>query len=482
MRTNLARRRFLAWAAAGSVSAGVIGLLSSAIGAETHRPNILFILADDLGWGDLSCYGNRQFRTPCLDRFAAEGTLFTQFYQGGSVCSPSRCSLLTGRWPAEFRIHGHYATTQQNTSRDMSQFLDPSAAILPRLLRDSGYVTTHVGKWHLGQPPGSGTSLEPYGFQQAKWIDACGDLAGEAIDLWEVKERPRASRVLVDAAIETIESIREGPFYLQLWLNDPHGPLAPSLEQMKPFRRGEPPGFTTPFSVYAATVAEMDAQVGRLLARLDDLGLRKTTLVIFSSDNGPEDIEIGDATWSGVGSAGPLRGRKRSLYEGGVRVPFIVRWPGVTPAGAVNAQTVVCGVDLLPTICELAAAPIPETAKATLRGQSVASAFRGQKEFRRSQPLFWEWRFEVFNHRWNRSPMLAIRDGNWKLLLNPDRSRIELYDITLDPSEELNLAQTEPETVNRLASKALAWRKTLPLGLIENSAGKNGYAWPKSNP
>ena len=447
------------------------------------KPNILFILADDLGWGDPSCYGNTKFHTPALDRLAREGTLFTQYYQGGSVCSPSRCTLMTGRWPAEFRLHGHLARAEENTRRGMAQFLDPAAATVPKLLKQAGYTTVHVGKWHLGKPPQApaGTAaLSDYGFDEARCVDAIADIMGEAANLWDIANRPRASKVLVEETMGVLDRIKDKPFYCELWLNDPHAPLAPSIEQMKPFRgKLTPAGFTSPLEVYAGTVAEMDRQIGRLLARLDELHLAQNTVVIFSSDNGPEDIDIGNATWSGIGSAGPLRGRKRSLYEGGIRLPFLVRWPGITPAAQVNDATVVSGADLLPTLCELAGATIPDDVKATLRGQSMAAAVKGDKSLRRSVPLFWEWRFRVFNHPWNRSPILAIRDGQWKLLLNPDRSRVELYDIPSDSSEQNNLAKQHPEVVERLAQQAIAWQKTLPEGPIEPAAGKNDYPWPQ---
>jgi len=449
--------------------------------AAAPRPNIVFILADDLGWGDPSCYGNTRFKTPGLDRLAREGTLFTQYYQGGSVCSPSRCALMTGRWPAEFRIHGHYATAEENRRRGMSDFLDPAVATLPKLLQQAGYATAHVGKWHLGRPLQSAKGLAMYGFDEAHWVDARGDMAGEDVNLWGITNRPRASRVLVDATIDVLQRASTAapkPFYCQLWLNDPHAPLAPSAEQRSRFRGMVPEGFTSPFEVYAGTVTEMDLQISRLLDQLDQLGLAKNTVVIFSSDNGPEDIEIGNAAWSGIGNAGPLRGRKRSLYEGGVRVPFLVRWPQGTPAGCVNSHTVISGADLLPTLCELAGAPVPEAVKATLRGQSVAAAVRGDQTFQRTKPLMWEWRFRIFNHPWNRSPILAIRDGRWKLLLNPDHSRVELYDIPADPSEQNNLAAQQANVVAGLSEKVLAWQSALPPGMIEPAAGKNSYPWP----
>lgn len=444
--------------------------------AAEARPNILFILADDLGWGDPSCYGNARFHTPAIDRLARQGTLFTQYYQGGSVCSPSRGTLMTGRWPAELRLHGHLATDKQNEARGMAQFLDPANATLPRLLQRAGYSTAHVGKWHLGRPPGAGESLAAYGFDDARWIDG----RSGTTNVWSVEERPRATKLLVDETLAVLEGLKGKPFFCQLWLIDPHAALAPSDDQMRPFRHNVPKGFTSPFEVYAGTVTEMDRQIGRVLDKLDALGLAKNTIVVFSSDNGPEDMEIGNASWSGIGSAGPLRGRKRSLYDGGTRVPFIVRWPlGGAPAGQVNAQTVVSGADLLPTLCELAGVALSDDVRAAVRGQSVAPAFRGDAKFRRSAPLMWEWRFRVFNHPWNRSPRLAIRDGDWKLLLNPDMSRVELYDLSRDPGESDNVADTHADVAAQLGERVLAWQRTLPPGPVEAEAGRNDYPWPR---
>lgn len=440
-----------------------------------EKPNILFILADDLGWGDLSCYGNRKFRTPNLDKLAKEGILFTQYYQAGSVCSPSRAALMTARFPAELSIHGHLATPAQNAARNMPDYLDPKVPTLPRLLQQSGYTTIHVGKWHLGRWPKDVPDLQNYGFDIARWID-CQE--GDR-NLWRVVERPVASRELVNATIETLSQVKGRPFYCQLWLNDPHGPLAPSAEQMATFRRGVPDGFTSPLMVYAATVTEMDRQIGRLLIALDEFGLRENTLVIFSSDNGPEDIDIGNASWSGYGSAGPLRARKRSLYEGGIRVPFIVRWPAGATARGVNQETVICGVDILPTICDLACISLPQEVKSTIRGESMAHAFRGEKLATRTTPLFWEWRFRIFNHPWNRSPILAVRDGPYKLLFNPDGSRIELYEVLKDPGESKNIAEQHPEIVKRLTEMGLTWQKSLPPGHFDKEAGRTDYPWPK---
>jgi len=208
---------------------------------------------------------------------------------------------------------------------------------------------------------------------------------------------------------------------------------------------------------------------------LGEMGLADKTLVLFSSDNGPEDIHIRNAGHSGVGSAGPFRGRKRSLYEGGVRVPFIVRWPGQVPAGRIDDVSVVAGCDFLPTVCELAGAEIPKDH--ALDGEDVSDVLLGQSRARKG-PLLWNWRFSIAGEAFHRSPMLAIRDGDYKLLMNPDKSRIELYDIPKDQTQLSNIADKHPDMVSRLSERVLTWNKTLPEGPTDPSAGQANYPWP----
>jgi len=480
-----ARHAALALGLAAVTAFGGEGRASEKRIAPAGRPNFLVIVADDLGWGDLSAYGQRQWQTPTLDRLASQGTLFTQGYMPSAVCSPSRAGLLTGRWPAEFGLHGHLADSNWNQARGMPDFLDPAVPTLPRLLQQAGYRTIHVGKWHLGPYQAKGTRISDYGFDDIRWPHCYSE--DRIVNLWARENRPRATAELASATLAAIREAHEAgrPFYAQLWLNDPHAELAPAQEDIdrfnQPVRERKLP-YTTPFSLYAATVTAMDRQLAVLLDGLEQLGLGKNTVVIFTSDNGPEDIEIRSAQWSGVGSAGPLRGRKRSLYEGGVRVPWIVRWTEASTAGAVNDQALLSAVDLFPTIASLAGASIPQDLAARLVGEDASAAWRGDHSWRRKRPLLWEWREEVVNHPWNRSPMLAIREGDWKLLMNPDRSRIELYNIVSDPREQDNLARLHPEIVERLAAQALAWQATLPPGRIDPRAGKDDYPWPAASP
>ena len=435
--------------------------------APVSRPNFVFVFADDWGWGDLGCYGHPVVRTPNLDRLAKQGTLFTQFYVASGVCSPSRTAVMTGHFPARHRVHGHFATPENNRRRGMPDFLDAKIPTVTGLLKKAGYATGHFGKWHLGSGP-EAPRLDEYGIDDHKAVNANDDFP----NLWGSDFRPRSTEIIIDETIRFIEENRRKPFYVNAWLLDTHAYLQPTDQQQKAY-----PRHRGALKIYYSVVTDADRHIGRLMEKLDELGLAENTVLVFSSDNGPEDIHISNASHSGVGSAGPFRGRKRSLYEGGVRMPFIVRWPSGTPAGAVDDRSVIGAVDWLPTVCSLAGAKLPEGSK--LDGQDMAAALRG-KPTERTGPLMWEWRFRVHGHTLHQSPMLAIRQGKWKLLMNPDRSRVELYDVPADPRELDNLAGRQPEVVEQLAEKVLAWQKTLPPGPVDSAAGSNAYRWPRA--
>jgi len=443
--------------------------------ATPQRPNVIFILADDLGWGDLGCYGNRQIRTPHIDRLAAGGTLFTHFYVNASVCSPSRCGFFTGQYPARHRIHGHFSTPEQNAARGMSQFLEPTVPNVARLAQAAGYATAHVGKWHLGDKSG-GPRPDAYGFD----FVGTGDAQGPRESATDPFFRAHSSARFVDEALAFIEQHRDGPFYLQLWTLVPHATLKPTPEQLAGYAHlgagGKDFPHRTAAEIYAASVTDLDTQVGRLMDGLERLGLRDDTIILFSSDNGPEDIHVRNAGHSGVGSAGPFRGRKRSLYEGGIRVPGIVSWPGRVPV-RVEDEAVMAAVDWLPTVCGLTGIPLP--AAHALDGEDLSDVLLGPARPRR-RPLFWEWRFAISGEPFHHSPQLAIRDGAWKLLMNPDRSRVELFDVVRDPMQLANVADEHPDVVARLADQLLAWSTALPEGPRDPAAGRNAYPWPGS--
>lgn len=438
------------------------------------RPNFIFILADDLGWGDLACYGHPQIKTPNLDRLAKQGTLFTQFYVNGSVCSPSRCAFFTGQYPARHKIHGHFATRQQNSNRGMTQFLDPKVPNVASLLKASGYKTAHIGKWHLGSNSG-GPEPNAYGFDFVGTAESGGP-AGPAND---PHFRAKSTEIFVNESLEFIEQHRAEPFYLQLWTLVPHATLNPTGRQMEPYSNFRAGGRQFPHAsaaeIFYSSVTDLDTQIGRLMEGLDKLGLTDKTLILFSSDNGPEDIHIRNAGHSGIGSAGPFRGRKRSLYEGGVRVPGIIRWPGHVPADRVDNSSVIAAVDWLPTVCSLAGVEIPTTH--SLDGEAQADVIAGETRSR-SKPLFWQWRFRIAGEPFHHSPQLAVRDGHWKLYMNPDQSRVELYDMRTDLMQMNNLAEGNPDVVTKLRESVLEWSETLPDGPFDPGAGQVHSALP----
>ncbi|MBA7675810.1 hypothetical protein ES703_84048 [subsurface metagenome] len=469
------RRQFLT--AFGAATAAVT-LPSCAFAAKpaakVRKPNFVFVFADDLGWGDLGCYGNRQLKTPNLDELAKNGMLFTQFYVNGSVCSPSRAAIMTSHFPARHGIHGHFATEKLNKARAMPDWLDPKVHTVTKLLNDAGYTTGHFGKWHLGSGEGAPTPGD-YGVDEHCTRSSSGPQLTGTDDPYF---RARSTTQIVDRTIDFIEKNRDKPFYVNLWSLVPHATLHPTDEQMKPYQRYAPRG--VPYKgvkqIYYASVSDLDRQIGRLIRRIDELGLGSNTVIAFSSDNGPEDFDIRNAVHSGIGDTGPFRGRKRSIYEGGVRVPFIVRWPGHVPSGRVDNTTVIAGVDWLPTVCSLADVRLPDDLNPD--GEDMSTALL-DKSKQRTKLLMWEWRFRIVGDMVHKSPMLAIRDGKWKLLMNPDRSRIELYDIPEDPTELDNLAARHPDVVKKLSQQLLKWQATLPPGPTEKIAGSNAYPWPK---
>lgn len=484
---SMTRADFLRYS--GILSAGLAGsavpngfrsALASA--GKERKPNVIFIFCDDLGWADLPCNGHRsvkahggwivrdELKMPSLDRMANEGTIFTQFYVASAVCSPSRTGIMTGRFPSELCIHDYLARPDLNKERGMPDYVDPDVPTITRILKNSGYATAHFGKWHLsGGGVKEAPSPETYGIDT---YDDCRKGPGG---------RPGSTEKIADETIAFIESHHDKPFYINAWLYDPHSPLRPTDEHLAPYENlspnyGDQKGA---LQIWYAVLTNIDRQVGRIMDKLDELGLSEDTIVIFSSDNGPESGLMSFTSHYGGASStntGPFRGIKRSLYEGGIREPFIVRWPGSTPSGKVDSSTVIGGTDFLPTICGIAGAGLPEDM--TIDGENLSMALKGTA-CEKSKPLMWENRFPVYGHVIHKSPMLAIRDGKWKLLMNPDRSRIELFDIPNDQTELNNLAEHHPAVVSRLSKHLLAWQATLPEGPVHKDAGSNVYPWPE---
>jgi len=418
------------------------------------QPNIIFIFADDWGYGDLSLHGSTWIKTPNLDQMAREGIDFTSFTINSPVCSPSRTAVMTGQFPARQCMHQHLAGIESNRKRGMPDWLDPTVPMLPGMLQQAGYVTGHFGKWHLGSCTDAPTEAA-YGYDEFATFNGSGKN--------ELKARGLES---VDHAVDFIRSNKDKTFFVNLWLHEthlPHFPLDKYLEEFKDLDERK--------KVYASVVAEGDEGVGRILDLLKELEIDENTLVVFSSDNGPEfagnesqkyhrsnSKKGGLGKYYSVGETGGLKGEKRSLYAGGIRVPFIVRWPGVVPESITDSTSVITAVDLLPTFLKVAGADLPDGFQPD--GESVFSAFNGE-EFYRTKPIYWEWKGpKVREFTW---PHMGIRDGRWKLITNQELNRTELYDLQGDAAEKREVSADYPEVVEELTKKLYAWKETLPV-------------------
>ena len=419
--------------------------------AAEARPHIVFVLTDDMGAGDLGCYGGKIAPTPNIDRLASEGTRFTRYYSASPICSPSRCGLITGQFPARHRITSYMQTRKGNRECEQVDFLDPKAPSLPRALKAAGYATAHIGKWHLGggrdvtNAPkfaaygydlGIGTyeSPEPYpDITATNWIWSAQD----KVKRWNRTE------FFVNRTLDFIARHTNQPCFVNLWLDDPHTPWVPEPKDGD----GATANNTRPKLV--RVLRENDVQIGRLMDALP-----ANTLLIYASDNGALP------TFNGARTLG-LRGSKLSLYEGGIRLPFIARWPGKIPAGRVDESTLLSAVDMFPTLCAVSGA----RSDTATDGEDISAALFG-KPVRRTKTLFWEYGRNANSFAYpqapHRSPNVAVREGNWKLLVNADGAGAELYDVIADPKEAKNLAGEKPEIIQRLKQAALDWRKSMP--------------------
>ena len=437
------------------------------------RPNIVFIFADDWGWGDLSCHGHPYVRTPNIDRLAREGTDFHRFTVASGVCSPSRTAVMTGHFPARYNIDGHFAWVPSNARRNMPDWLSPQVPLLPRFLQQSGYATAHFGKWHLSNNmiPDSPLPGE-YGY------DAYGafNCAGEQMPVHEDARH----------AIAFIEQSQRDhkPFFVNLWIHEPHTPFHTVPKYRWRFRDLEEPD-----NIYASVLSHADDRIGEVLDALDRLQLTDRTLVIFSSDNGPARAarpteltlmhDTATGAGYGIGAArgitGGRKGYKAALFEGGIGVPFIARWPGKIPAGKVDDQSLISAVDLLPTFCELAGVRLPPDFRPD--GVSQVKTLTGTPGPTRSRPLFWK-----MNSAWppqktrpDHWVSYAVVHDRWKLVASRDLSHVELFEISSDPYEKHNVGSKHPQAVRELLTKLENWKKTLPAAPAGNvfSAERN---------
>ena len=401
------------------------------------RPNIVFILADDLGINDLGCYGRRDHHTPNLDRLGASGLRFTSAYCAQPICSPSRAAILTGRHPARLHLTTYLpgrpdCSAQKLLHPVIRQQLPLEERTLAEYLKAAGYATACIGKWHLG---GAGFGPLEQGFDVYH--------PGEAVTKPSLTEGSKGEYDLTARAEAFLEANRQQPFFLYLAHNSPHIPYAAQTNRLDHNRGAFEPA-------YAAVVEALDDTVGRLLGRLDALGLATNTVVIFTSDNG--GLHVPEGPHRRVTHNTPFRAGKGFLYEGGLRIPLIVRWPGRAPAGRV-VDTPVVNLDWLPTLLELAGVEAPRD----LDGISLAPLLEGRDKLP-VRPFFWH-----FPHYTNQGgqPGGAVRAGDWKLIEFYQDERVELFNLARDPGESTNLAAAEPGRVGDLRSRLAAWRLSL---------------------
>ena len=426
------------------------------------RPNFVFFLVDDMGWGDIGAYGSNYHQTPAVDQLAAEGMKFTNGYAACTVCSPSRAAIMTGCYPGRLHltdwIAGHRRRNSKLKIPKWKMRIDHSRVTLAESLSEGGYKTMFAGKWHLmpnndreslpnhtptkhgfdinvggrewGQPKGPGKYFHPFGMP---------NLVGRKGDF--LTDR------LTDESLEFIETNRDKPFFLYLSYYAVHGPLMTKPSLLKEYAtraKGPAPdgkpwvGRTTP--VYAGMIQSVDESVGRIMAKLAELKLDRNTVVIFTADNGG----------TSQASSGGLRGAKATAWEGGVREPFLIKWPGVVKGGSVT-DSMAIGTDFYPTMLEMAGLPLkPEQHR---DGVSLVPVLKGGPAIT-DRTLYWH-----YPHYHKTKPYGAIRDGRWRLVEFFEDGALHLFNLNDDPAESENLAETLSVKANELRRKLANWRK-----------------------
>ncbi|MCW1916130.1 sulfatase-like hydrolase/transferase [Luteolibacter sp. GHJ8] len=421
-------------------------------------PNVIVIFTDDQGYADAGCYGSPDFKTPSIDRLAREGVRFTRFYAGSAVCSPSRACLMTGRYPWKAGLEGNAAATVSESINDLSQAppsspgLPSSELTLAELFRMSGYATAHIGKWHLG--PGPGMKPLDQGFSYSfGHMNGCIDNYSHFVywggpnrhDLWENNLRVHHPGrffpdLMVEKASSFLEENRAKPFFMYFAVNLPHYPY-----QSDPEIAAQYAHLLYPRNLYAAALASMDARIGRLLDKLDQLDLRRNTIVVFQADQGASTEE---RAHGGGGDNGPFRGSKFSLFEGGIRVPAIISWPSTLPHGETRSATA-HGADWFPTLAALCKLPLPSNL--SLDGHDLGTVIASPET--PSPHQFLQWRLQ---EQW------AVIKGPWKLIHRPndvakdgpplDEAAKQWFLVNLDndPAETRSVAADHPGIVEEL--------------------------------
>lgn len=441
---------------------GVLDLTS--LNAADRGPNVVFILADDLGWTDLACYGSKFYETPNIDRLAASGMKFNFGYTCGPNCQPTRAALMSGQYGPRTGVYTVGGTDRFDSSQrplvpvENVQKLSVGTVTVAEALKQRGYATGMFGKWHLGQDDEHHPSKQ--GFDEA--IVSMGkhfDFATQP----KVKypEGIYLADFLTNRALDFITQHKDEPFFLYLPHFGVHSPHDAKKELVAKFK--DKPGVGGHNSaVYAAMIASVDESVGRVIAKLDELKLSDSTLIIFSSDNGG----VGGYEAAGIGKAGaitdnaPLRGGKGMLYEGGVRVPYIFKWPGRIAAGTTHDEPIL-SVDLYPTLVEATGGKLPESQK--FDGQSYLPLLTNRADQWKPRAVYWHFPgyLGAGPGEWRTTPAGAVQVGHLKLLEFFEDKHIELYDIKADIGQNRDLVKEQPQRAAEMLARLTEWRKSI---------------------
>ena len=431
----ISRRSFLKASLASTAALGLPSALTASYAEPAQRkPNIIYIMADDLGYGDLGCYGQKILKTPNIDKLAREGMRFTDCYAGSTVCAPSRCCLMTGKHTGNARIRGNSSLS-----------ILPEDVTVAEVLKTAGYKTGIVGKWGLGQPESVGIPNKKgfdywFGYlNQRHAHNYYPSVLWENTNLYFPKVGEYSHDLFTEKAMKFISDNHKNPFFLYLSYTIPHannqlGRAKGDGMEVPSYYEYEKENWPSPEKGFAAMIKRLDIDIGRIMIMLKRLRIDEDTIVFFTSDNGPHSEGCHDYTF--FDSNGPLRGFKRDLYEGGIRVPMIVRWPGKVAAGTQsNIQWAFW--DFPDTACELASAGMPDG----LDGISMLPAILG-KDQKEHKYLYWEFYERGFKQ--------AVRMGKWKGVRLRYDQPIELYDLSSDIGEKDNIAEKHPEIVKKI--------------------------------
>ncbi|TKC06090.1 sulfatase family protein [Pedobacter frigoris] len=429
--------------------------------AQSRKPNVIIILTDDMGFSDISTFGGNFVPTPNIDRLAENGLKLNQYYSGAPICSPSRVSMLTGMYPGRWNFSTYLDNKKHNKDAEQADFLSPEAPSMARFFQTAGYATGHFGKWHMGggRDVKNAPGFEKYGFDEHASTYESPDpdsLLTATNWIWSEKDsikRWDRTRYFVDRSLAFIEKHKGQPCFVNLWPDDVHTPWVPYLGD----------GYTGKFPLghedeeaFKRVLKELDVQIGRLVEGLQKMGELDNTIILFTSDNGALPSFRGSRN-------GGLRGSKLSLYEGGTRMPFIISWPGKIPNGKSDDRSEVNSVDLLPSLAKMAGVNVTSDYEGD--GIDRSTVFTGKPSLRK-KAMFWEYGRNKIAYKYpkpvDKSPNLAVRSGEWKLLMNSDGTDVQLYNIVKDKKETTNLSNDNLAITNKLKRELNDWWKSLP--------------------